>query len=185
MYTMPGSRCFRDHHLVQVTNQSYGALGYWVDTSTGFHLAPDPNLFYQTTPTPLAGLMVNNRLVRAEIKNAVKKIRALDRKNQVQFIILYGSLVEGKHDKLSDIDFAVGYNGDRKQRFDFRIRALAELGDKFDVQIYQDLPLYVKEEVLKGKVFYARDMKLLNEVALKTIQDLGFYKPRFLDYVYR
>lgn len=128
---------------------------------------------------------MNDRAVHAEIENAVKKIRALDRENRVQFVILYGSLVGGKHGKPSDIDLAIGFNGDRQQRFDFRIRALAELGDKFDVQIYQDLPLYVKEEVLRGKVFYARDMKLLNEVALRTIQDLGFYKPRFLDYIYR
>lgn len=128
---------------------------------------------------------MNNQPVHTEIENAAKKIMALDRENRVQFIILYGSLAGDKHGKLSDIDFAIGYNGDQKQRFNFRIRALAELGDKFDIQIYQDLPLYVKEEVLRGEVFYTRDMKLLNEVALKTIQDLGFYKPRFLDYIYR
>jgi hypothetical protein len=115
----------------------------------------------------------------------VEKIKALDPEGRVQFIILYGSRSRGEHGGLSDIDLAVGHEGDRKQRFDFRVKVLGELGERFDVQIYQDLPLYVKEEVLKGEVLYAKDMGLLNEVALETIRDLGFFKPRFLDYIER
>lgn len=128
---------------------------------------------------------MRRRPIYAEVANVVKKIKALDREKRVQFVILYGSVARGKYYKLSDIDIAVGHSGNRKQRFEFRIRVLSEIGDKFDVQTYQDLPLYVKEEVLKGEVLYARDMMVANEVALKTIQDLGFYKPRFLDYIHR
>jgi hypothetical protein len=109
----------------------------------------------------------------------------LDEEGKVEFIILYGSLREGRFSELSDIDLAVGYSGDRRRRFDFRIKALGELGDKFDIQIYEDLPLYIQEEVLRGEVLYVKNADFLNEVALKTIRDLIFYKPRFLDYISR
>lgn len=122
--------------------------------------------------------------VRA-IGAAAERIKKLDRENKIQFIILYGSLAEGKLTKLSDIDLAIGYEGDKKERFNFRIKVLGELGDEFDVQIFQDLPLYIKMEVLRGKVIYAKDMKLLNELALETIGEFEFFKPHFLDYIYR
>ncbi|MDI6820538.1 MAG: nucleotidyltransferase domain-containing protein [Candidatus Hodarchaeaceae archaeon] len=122
---------------------------------------------------------------RAKIGGAVETIKKLDREGRVQFIILYGSLARGKHDKLSDIDIAIGHAGDRRQRFDFRVDVLGKLGDEFDVQIFQDLPLYVRVEVLRGKALYVRDMKASSELALETIRDFELFEPRFLDYIYR
>lgn len=116
---------------------------------------------------------------------ATERIRRLDREDKVQFIVLYGSLAEGRRGKLSDIDLAIGHEGNKKERFNFRLKTLGELEDKFDVQIFQDLPLYIKVEVLKGKVLYARDMKLLNEIALETIREFELFKPHFLDYISR
>lgn len=119
------------------------------------------------------------------IKSAVKKILELDRRGKVQFILLYGSLARGEYSKLSDVDLVIGYAGDKRERFNFRVRVLGELGDRFDVQIFQDLPLYVRVEALKGKVMYAKNMRSLNNVALETIKDFQFFEPRFLDYISR
>jgi len=119
------------------------------------------------------------------IRDVTERIRRLDHEDKVQFIVLYGSLAEGRRGKLSDIDLAVGHEGNKKERFNFRLKTLGELDDKFDVQIFQDLPLYIKVEVLKGKVLYARNMKLLNEIALETLKEFEFFKPHFLDYIYR
>jgi len=118
------------------------------------------------------------------MRAVTERIRKLDRENKIQFVALYGSLAEGRQGKLSDIDLAIGYEGDKRERFNFRIKALGELGDEFDVQIFQDLPLYIRAEVLKGKVLYARDMKLLNKIALETIREFESFKPHFLDYIY-
>lgn len=122
---------------------------------------------------------------RAAVEGAVETIKKLDLEKRVQFIILYGSLAGGKRSKLSDIDIAIGYAGDRRQRFNFRVKVLGELGDEFDVQIFQDLPLYVRMEVLRGKALYIRDMRASSEMALETIRDFEFFEPRFLDYIYR
>jgi len=60
---------------------------------------------------------------------------------------------------------------------------LAELPEKFDIQIYQTLPLAVKKEVLEGKVLY--ETKELYEIAYKTIKDYERFRKYREDYVSR
>ena len=57
------------------------------------------------------------------------------------------------------------------------------LGDKFDVQIFQDLPLYIRKEVLKGEVLYQKDVDFLYETAIDTVKEYGLFK-RYLDAYY-
>lgn len=105
-----------------------------------------------------------------DIENAVKTIKKLD--SRIEFIVLYGSIVEDRYNKLSDIDIAVYYSGDKKERFNFRIKLLGRLGDKFDIQIFQDLPLYIKMEIIKkGKILYYKDYSKLFGIYLQTIKE--------------
>lgn len=119
------------------------------------------------------------------LKGALQKMRGSDEEGKIQFVILYGSAAEGKEGELSDIDLAAGYDGSKGERFDFRVRVLGDLPDKFDVQIFQDLPLYLKMEALKGQVLYYRDFRELHEIAMETIKGYQFFKPNFLDYIRR
>ena len=72
--------------------------------------------------------------------------------NRVKFVFLFGSYAQGKQNKLSDIDFAIYYDCDKKERFKFRLNLLSKLPDNFDVHIFQDLPLFIRKDVLKGKL---------------------------------
>ena len=119
------------------------------------------------------------------LRAAIMRIRQLDRDKKVQFIILYGSAASGGFGKTSDIDLAVGYAGSARERFEFRKRVLGELGEKFDVQIFQDLPVYVRMQVLKGRVLYMKDARQLHDIAYDTIKEFGLFKRRFLDYIRR
>lgn len=48
----------------------------------------------------------------------------------------------------------------------FQIQApLSKLPEIFDVQIFQLLPLYIRIDVLKGKLIYCEDETLLHDVA--------------------
>jgi predicted nucleotidyltransferase len=116
------------------------------------------------------------------IKFTVEKIKKLGG-GKVKFIILYGSFSEEKQTPLSDIDLAVYYNDSKEKRFRFRMKILGNVTEKFDIQIFQDLPLYVKNEVLKGKVLYCSDHKLLYEIDRRTYQDFDQFKCRFYDYI--
>lgn len=76
------------------------------------------------------------------ILDVIEKIRDIG-KDKVRFVVLYGSAAKGKCTKLSDLDLAVFFNGDKSEKFEFRKKILGRVSNEFDIQIFQDLPLYV------------------------------------------
>ena len=119
-----------------------------------------------------------------KIEKGIEKIKKIEGFEKVKFIVLYGSAAEGGMNKDSDIDFCVYYDGSPEEASKFRFKVLSELfNDVYDVQIYQQLPLYVRAEVLKGKRIYCKDKRFLYEVAIETIRDFEAFKRRFYDYI--
>ncbi|MEK6874067.1 MAG: nucleotidyltransferase domain-containing protein [Nanoarchaeota archaeon] len=120
-----------------------------------------------------------------KIKYFLNKVREMSDFDSVKFIILFGSYAYGRPNKLSDYDFAVYYVGDKKERFKFRLKILSKLSDDFDVQIFQDLPLYVQKEVLKGKVIYVKDEDLgfVYDTAYSVIKRFEDFKKAYYDYI--
>lgn len=106
---------------------------------------------------------------------------------RVKFVILYGSYhaAGGRTPREgSDIDLAVGYDAKTNhERSAFRLKALSGLPEKFDVQIFEQLPVYVRKEVLKGKVIFCRDEDYLYGAALSTIREFDDFKRHFYDYI--
>ncbi|MEG3223989.1 MAG: nucleotidyltransferase [Methanobacteriales archaeon Met13] len=118
------------------------------------------------------------------IQRVLEVIKKRDDFDRVMFIILYGSSSRGEARLDSDVDLAVYYQGSVEERFQFRMEVLGELyHDYYDVQIYQDLPLYVKMEVLPGEVLYKKDNTFLYDVAYQTIQEFEDFKPYYFDYI--
>ena len=115
-----------------------------------------------------------------EILKKIKKVKDFSR---VNFIFLYGSMANGKDNKMSDIDLCVHYDGNKQERFKFRLRILSQLPDSFDVQIFQDIPLYVKKEILKGKLIYAKDTRFVYDVAYQAIKEFEDFKKHYYDYI--
>ena len=119
-----------------------------------------------------------------KIEEVIEKIKNLKGFEKVKFIILYGSAVEGQVREDSDIDICIYYDGSLEEASEFRLKVLSELfDDLYDVQIFQQLPLYVRVEVLKGKVAYCKDRSFLYKVAMETIKDFEEFKYRFYDYI--
>ena len=106
----------------------------------------------------------------------------LDKKKRIKFIILFGSVARGKNNPLSDIDIAVYYDGNKEERFKFRVTALGNLSDKVDLHIFQDLPLTVKKEVIMGKIEYYDDYQFLFDEALKVIKEFEFFEKYLNEY---
>jgi uncharacterized protein len=102
---------------------------------------------------------------------------------QVRFIILYGSANEKRMTKESDIDLCIFYDGKKDEAARFRHAVLSRLpGIDYDIQIFQDLPLYVRVEVLKGTPVFVRDTRFLYEKATETLRDFDDFKHRLYDY---
>ncbi|MFH0711675.1 MAG: nucleotidyltransferase domain-containing protein [archaeon] len=116
-----------------------------------------------------------------EVIEKIKKIGG----GRVKFVFLFGSMATEKNNKFSDVDLAVYYDGSEKERFDFRVKVMGKLGDKYDVKIFQDLPLYLRADVLKGKLLYFSEGTFVYDVACETLRRFGDFKKYVDDYVER
>ncbi len=124
--------------------------------------------------------MVNAKENVSPVVNLIKKIGG----EKIKFVILYGSVVEGKQTPLSDVDIAVYYEGNKEERFKFRMEVLGSVNDKFDIQTFRDLPLYIRNEIIShGKILYQKSYSEIFDVFIKTIKSFGDFKPR-LDIYY-
>lgn len=111
----------------------------------------------------------------------IKKIKGFE---NVRFIFLYGSTATGKSRKDSDIDLGIYYEGPEDEASKFRLKVLSELGsDKYDVKIFQQLPLYIRKEIIKGKLLYSNDLNFVHEKALDTIKEFNYFKRYYYDYI--
>ncbi len=114
----------------------------------------------------------------------VETVKDMDGFDDVQFIILYGSQSESRATEDSDVDICIGYDGNRDEASRYRFKVISKLfDDRYDVQIFQLLPLYVKKEVLKGEVLYRRDKNELYDIAYQTIKEFDDFKHRYYDYI--
>ncbi len=124
------------------------------------------------------------RHLEKDSKIMLQRIKNVAGFEKVKFIFLYGSAARGQMVEGSDIDFCIYYEGGQKESSRFRLKLLSELfDDVYDIQIFQQLPLYVRVEVLKGREIYCKDKRFLYETATETIKDFEAFKYRFYDYI--
>lgn len=103
--------------------------------------------------------------------------------SNVRFIILFGSVAEGRAGPGSDVDIVIFYDGDQEEASLFRYKCLIALGSsRYDVTIFQQLPLYIRIRALRGKILYCPDLSFLYDVAYETIRDYDAFKHRLDDY---
>ncbi len=119
--------------------------------------------------------------ISEKIDRAVQKIRSLGC-GKVRFIILYGSASVGRMKEDSDIDISVYY--DDADASEFRLKVLTELfDDVYDIKIFQQLPLPLRMQVLRGKVLYSDDTPFIYDKAYETIKEFDSFKRRYYDYL--
>jgi hypothetical protein len=129
---------------------------------------------------PAEGYIIPSNLAQ-KIDRAVRKIIGLGGE-KVRFIILYGSACEGRMKEDSDIDISVYY--DDVDTSEFRLKVLSDLFDDiYDIKIFQQLPLPIRMQVLKGKVLYEDDTTFIYDKAYETIKEFESFKRRYYDYL--
>jgi hypothetical protein len=111
------------------------------------------------------------------------RLQVLDGFSHVRFILLFGSVAEGRAGKDSDIDICISCDGSRKDASRFRFAALTALSDvNADVRIFEQIPLIMRIQALKGEALYAPDPDILYAVAYTTIRDYEAFRHRLQDY---
>jgi uncharacterized protein len=98
-----------------------------------------------------------------EIKRRIKKdLNFLE--NEVEGILLFGSVAAGEAYEESDIDICL-VAPETKEGIKLWTRALAGIRDtRYDLRIFEQMPLFMKMEVIeKGVVIFSRDVCELYE----------------------
>lgn len=108
-----------------------------------------------------------------QIKKIIEKAK---KDKQVIAVALFGSSLKKKG---RDIDICIFL--DKKysnlEMSKKQIEFFGEVSDKFDVQIFQKLPIYIRIRVLKeGKILFCRNQDKLYEIAFDTIKEFGSFK---------
>ena len=123
-----------------------------------------------------------NERIKKKVMGVLKGMPHFDK---LRFVCLYGSKAKGKATKLSDIDICMYYdikNGRVLSRLLYRIKG--SLPEKYDVQLFQLLPLSVRNEIFKGTFIYTKAPKyFLYDLAFRTFREYEEFEPRYKFYV--
>jgi len=100
-------------------------------------------------------------------------------------VILFGSRARHEDTQASDTDLCLvlrsGKDGPENQ---MTVRMHYLKYDDLDIRIFQQLPLYVRQRVLKeGEVLLCDDLDALYEVAYRTVQAFEHFKPAYRRYL--
>lgn len=96
-------------------------------------------------------------------------------------IILYGSYARGE--KARDVDLCLVLFPEKTQN-GLNKRIEYSYYDLIDVQVFQDLPLYMRPRILQeGKILHVKDEDLLYDVAIQTAKEYELYRPRYEMYL--
>lgn len=113
-------------------------------------------------------------------ERVIEKLQELPHRDKLRFVYLYGSSATGKATQSSDIDIAVYYDiADKRELYDLQFLISGSLPDRYDIHMFQLLPLYVRIEVFKGELVYADDRRFVHDIAWKTIKEYNDFEPRY------
>lgn len=117
-------------------------------------------------------------------KEVKRKLMAVLKKsghfNRLSFAYIFGSQVEGKASRRSDIDICLYYdikNLETLKKLLFRIRG--RMPERYDISMFQLLPLRVKKEIFKGRPVFLKGRKLPYDIAFTVFREYEEFAPRY------
>jgi uncharacterized protein len=103
-----------------------------------------------------------------------KLISMAKKDKDVLAVALFGSSVRGKGRDV-DICLFLHEKASNLKMSKIRLKYLSEFD--YDIQIFQQLPMYIRNRILKeGKILHCSDMDKLYSIYFDTIKEYGFYK---------
>jgi predicted nucleotidyltransferase len=99
---------------------------------------------------------------------------------EVMAVVVYGSYARGE--PFRDLDVClVCYPGAAPDK---RLKYLAQVHDLVDLQLFHELPLYVRSRVMKeGKIILNKHYEALFDVYWATIKEYDLFLPHYLTYL--
>jgi uncharacterized protein len=119
---------------------------------------------------------------RKGLRGLVNRARSDQR---VLATFLFGSVARGEEMEASDTDICLvlapgPYSALQLSKIKLEYRRDFDL----DIQVFQQLPLYIRKRVLKdGKILFSKDTERLYEVAFSFIREYADYEHIYRDYL--
>ncbi|MBS3168850.1 nucleotidyltransferase domain-containing protein [Candidatus Woesearchaeota archaeon] len=114
-------------------------------------------------------------------RNVDRLVNQLKRDKSVLAVYLFGSHGTRRETPLSDVDICVFTKTTTKSDI-LNIKSFGS--DKFDISLFDTLPIYLKSEVFKGKPLFVRDRYFIAEKfaqSFRQYQDFKKYERGFWD----
>ena len=104
---------------------------------------------------------------------------------EILALFLFGSTARKENDKHSDIDICLVLTPRSYTPRELSQKKLSYLKRfNLDIQVFQQLPIYIKMRVLKeGKVLHCKDEDVLYNIAFTVIQEFADFEPIYRDYL--
>lgn len=110
-----------------------------------------------------------------------KLLEAAKKDSDVLAVVLFGSRARGEAAR--DVDLCLVLLPE-KARESFKKRIEYSTHKKLDVQVFQDLPIYIRKRILEdGKILLCKDEDLFYDIATATVREFEYFKPRYEDYL--
>ncbi len=114
-------------------------------------------------------------------KRFIEKIK---RDKEVIAMLIFGSYARGENHKDVDICLVLSKKYSNKEMTNKRIKYYSDISSRFDIQIFQQLPVYIKVKILKeGKVVLCKNEDRLYEIAYDTIKEYDDFKEIYTSYI--
>ncbi len=119
---------------------------------------------------------MKNSKIRENLLNRLKSLLNFDK---LKFVYLYGSVPRRESTERSDIDICLYYEEEKESLHEKLLKISGSLPDKYDVHMFQLLPLPIKKEVFSGDLLYAENRGFVHDLARETIKDYENFEPRY------
>jgi uncharacterized protein len=137
----------------------------------------------RTNPT-LDSIRCTTPETAKKIESTLEWLYSRSWSNEIQFIILYGSVAQGYARYNSDIDLVIGITGSIEHlTIICKELILKKPHDDLDLKLFELLPVYIQKDAIKGLILYSQDLTKLHDIAYETIKKYQAFKPYLDDYI--
>ena len=109
-----------------------------------------------------------------------KLIEKAKKDKNVIAVALYGSSLKGKG---RDIDICLYLDKKYNNLFMSKKRLDYLKYFNYDIQVFQQLPIYIRKRILKGKILYSKNEDRLYEIAYDTRKEFNYFEKYYNDYL--
>ncbi|MBI3031964.1 nucleotidyltransferase domain-containing protein [Candidatus Woesearchaeota archaeon] len=123
-------------------------------------------------------VMMQNKVIQEIIEKAKKD-------KQVLAVSIFGSVARGEQYS-RDIDICIFLKPHKYTSYELSGKLLeyAHHNEKYDVQIFQHLPLYIRIPIInEGKIIFCKDEDALYDLYFGTLRDYEHFKPIYEGYL--